>query len=396
MSPSPPPPPSLSTKSRVWQCPTPPPRPSTDTGLFINCHFDRPVIAQWYSNWQSKDGLFIRPSSDGTYYGMVMSVRPGLRPPVFHTFLQHALTYWDEILHMTLFYCTTDQVWVSSIPVKFCASYASFVTYITGNTQFSALFSNMLWHIELKLCIRLCFTVLQIKFECRQFASIFVGVMPLLELTILEIHSFPHFSLTCFDILSWNFAHDFVILYYRSSLSVDNLRQFLFELYPFWNLEYLKYTVFLTFLQHALTYWAENLHMTLLYCTSDQVRVSSISVKFCASYAPFVTYNNGNTQFSALFSYMLWHIQLKFCTWLCYTVLQIKFECCQFASIFVGVMPLLEHRILKIHSFPHFSLTCMIYWAEILHMTLFYWNADQFQVSSICVNFCRSYAPFGT
>ena len=37
-------------------------------------------------------------------------------------------------------------------------------------------------------------TVLQIKFECRQFVSIFVGVMPLLELRILEIHSFPHFA----------------------------------------------------------------------------------------------------------------------------------------------------------------------------------------------------------
>ena len=45
--------------------------------------------------------IFIRPPSDGTYYGMVMSVRPTLRPsvrpglrsPVFHTFLIHALTY---------------------------------------------------------------------------------------------------------------------------------------------------------------------------------------------------------------------------------------------------------------------------------------------------------------
>ena len=67
--------------------------------------------------------IFIRPSLDGTYYGMVMSVRPGLRPtlrpsdspsvrlsirpglrpPVFRTFLIHALKYWAEILHMTLF-----------------------------------------------------------------------------------------------------------------------------------------------------------------------------------------------------------------------------------------------------------------------------------------------------
>ena len=105
----------------------------------------------------------------------------------------------------------------------------------------------MLWLIELKFCISLCFTVLQIKFECRQFASIFVGVMPLLEYTILK-----------------------------------------------------------------------------------------------------------NTQFSALFSYTLWHIDLKFCISLCFTVLQIKFECCQLPSNFVGVMPLLDLEYWKIHSFPLF------------------------------------------
>ena len=147
-------------------------------------------------------------------------------------------------------------------------------------------------------------------------SGIFVGVMPLLELRILEIHSFPHFSLTCFDISSWNFAYDFVLLYYRSNWSVINFRQFLMELYPFWKLEYWKcsfphfsltrfdilswnfaydfvllyhrlslsvlnlckflwelcpfwnfwnwkYTFFCTFLLHALAYWAETLHMTL-------------------------------------------------------------------------------------------------------------------------------------
>ena len=36
--------------------------------------------------------------------------------------------------------------------------------------------------------------------------------------------SFPHFSPTCFDIFSWNFAYEFVFLYYRSSSSVVNLR----------------------------------------------------------------------------------------------------------------------------------------------------------------------------
>ena len=129
------------------------------------------------------------------------------------------------------------------------------------------------------------FVLLQIKFQCCQFPSIFVGVMPLLERRILEIQSFPHFPLTRFDILSWNFAYDFVLLYYRSSLSVVNFRQFLWELCPFWNVENWKYTVFRILFLHALTYWAEILHLT-------------------------------------------------------FTVLEIKFECRQFPSIFVGVMPL--------------------------------------------------------
>ena len=133
--------------------------------------------------------IFIHPSSDGTYYGMVMSVRPSVRPglrpsvTVFRTFLLHALTYWAEILHVTFFLWTFDHVRV------------------------------------------------------RQFPSIFVWVMPLLKLKKMEIHSFPHFSPTWFDILGWNFAYDFVVLYFRSSLSVVNLRQFLLELCPFWNLK---------------------------------------------------------------------------------------------------------------------------------------------------------------
>ena len=121
----------------------------------------------------------------------------------------------------------------------------------------------MLWHIGLKFYIWLCFTVLQIKFECCQFLSIFDGVIPLLELRVLKIHSFPHFPLTRFDILSWNFAYDFVLLYYRLSLSVLNLHWFLWELCPYWKSEYWKYPVFCTFLLRALTYWAETLHMTL-------------------------------------------------------------------------------------------------------------------------------------
>ena len=262
-------------------------------------------------------------------------------------------------------------------------------------SQFSALFSYMLWHIDLKFCVSLYFYARKIKFECHQFPSLFAGVMLLFNFKLLQICSFPHFSptcfdilssnfvydfvlmyhraslsvvillqfllelcffvnlkytkysflhfsLTCFDILSWNFAYDFLLLYYRSSSSVVNLRQFLWELCLFWNLEYWKYTVFRTFLLiHPLTYWAERLHITLffLYYRSS---LNVVNLRLFWSYASFRTKNTVNT---------------VFCT---------------------------------------FLLHALIYWAEILHMTLFYCTTGQLQVSSMGMNFCRSDVPFGT
>ena len=170
-------------------------------------------------------------------------------------------------------------------------------------SQFSALFSYMLWHIYLKFCVSLYFYARKIKFECHQFPSLFAGVMLLFNFKFLQICSFPHFSPTCFDILSSNFVY---------------------ELCLFVNLEYSKYAVFHTFLLHALTYWAEILHMTLFYCTTDQVRVSSICENFCGSYAPF------------------WNLEY----W-------------------------------KYIVFRTFLLHPLTYWAEILHITLFFCTTDQ-------------------
>ena len=183
----------------------------------------------------------------------------------------------------------------------------------------------MLWHIELKFCISLCFTVLQIKLECRQFASIFVRVMPLLELRILEIHSFPHFSLTRFGILSWNFAYDFVF----------SVLQIKFECCQF-----------------ALIFVGV---MPLLECRLLKIH----------SFPHFSL-----TRFDIL--------SWNFCTCLCFTVLQIKFECLHFASIFVRVMPFLECRILKIHSFPHFSLTRfdLLSWNFAFYFVLLYYRSS--------------------
>ena len=147
----------------------------------------------------------------------------------------------------------------------------------------------MLWHIKLKFCTWLCFTVLQIKFECRQFPSISVGVMPLLELRIPKVHSFPHFSLTRFDILSWKFAFDFFFTVLQIKFECRQFPSIFVGVMPLLECRVLKILSFRTFLLHTLTYWAENLHLTLFYCTTDQVRVSSISVNFFRSYAPFGT-----------------------------------------------------------------------------------------------------------
>ena len=109
-------------------------------------------------------------------------------------------------------------------------------------SQFSALFSYMLWHIDLKFCVSLYFYARKIKFECHQFPSLFAGVMLLFNFKLLQICSFPHFSLTCFHILSSNFIYDFVLMYHRARLSVVILLQFLLELCLFVNLEYSKYS----------------------------------------------------------------------------------------------------------------------------------------------------------
>ena len=157
--------------------------------------------------------------------------------------------------------------------------------------QFSALFSYMLWHIEFKFCTKciwLYFNVPQSKFECRHFASIFVGVMPLCELRILKIHSFPHFSLTYFDILSWNFAYDFVLLYYTSSLSIVNFRQFLWELRPLFELGILEIHSFPHFSLTPFNIWSWKFayYFVFLYYTSS---LSVVNLCLFWSYASLRT-----------------------------------------------------------------------------------------------------------
>ena len=102
-------------------------------------------------------------------------------------------------------------------------------------------------------------------------------------------HSFPHFSLTCFDILIWNFVYHFIVMHVRSSSNAINFRHFLQELCSFLTSNSYKYAVFRTFLLHALTYWVQILYMTLFKCTTEQVWVSSFCFNFCWSYASLWT-----------------------------------------------------------------------------------------------------------
>ena len=56
-------------------------------------------------------------------------------------------------------------------------------------------------HIEYPtVLLRFCLGYITVVYV---IMSMFVGVMPLLELRILEMHSFRHYSPSCFDILSW-------------------------------------------------------------------------------------------------------------------------------------------------------------------------------------------------
>ena len=155
--------------------------------------------------------------------------------------------------------------------------------------------------------------------------------MPLLERRILEIHSFPHFPLTRFDILSWNFAYDFVLLYYRSSSSVINFCQFLWELCPFWNVENWQYTVFRILFLHALTYWAEILHLTF---TVLEISLSVVNFR----------------------QFLYARLQTgRIMVWWCPSVRP---------SVRVSVRP-------SVTVFRTFLLHALTYWSEILCITLF-------------------------
>ena len=127
----------------------------------------------------------------------------------------------------------------------------------------------------------------------------------------LALRQFQHFSPTCFDIMSWHFVCDFLSMKYISSSSIVNLRQTWRNCAPF-ELRKLEIQSFLHFSPACFDMLSGNFVFDFVLWNTDQVRVSSLCVNLWRSYASFVTYNIGHTQFSAFISYMLWHFELKF------------------------------------------------------------------------------------
>ena len=163
----------------------------------------------------------------------------------------------------------------------------------------------MLWHMELKFCIWLSFYILQIKFECHQFPTSFVGVS-LSGHRILEIQSFAIYSHTCFGILL-----------------------------------------------HALAYWVKMLNLTWLSRNDFRVKCKYYQIFssiFVESYSSCGTFNTENTQFS--------HFSTRFdiLIGLCFAVLHIKSDCRQFGSFFLSELCRFLNLYNRKYNFPFFLL----------------------------------------
>ena len=118
--------------------------------------------------------------------------------------------------------------------------------------------------------------------------------------------------------------------------------------------------------------------MTLFYCTTDQVRVSSIFVWVM----PLLELRILKIySFPHFFSDMLWLVELKICTWLCFTEIKINFDCRQFVSIFCGSYAPFGTLNTWNTQFT-FLLHALAYWAEIFHVTFF----NVLQIKFECCN----------
>ena len=110
----------------------------------------------------------------------------------------------------------------------------------------------------------------------------------------------------------------------------------------------------------------------------------------CHSVCPSVCQSTRcpSTQFSKLFSVVLWDIDLKFGMWICLDIIQIKFEFCHAWLTSTGVIALCWNLVFRV-----FLCRLWRYWLEISSMNLSWHNTDQVRVSLCLTNFYMSYCP---
>ena len=186
-----------------------------------------------------------------------------------------------------------------SVRLVLCPSVTVFHTFLLHDLN-----------IELKFCMSLSCYGHSIKFEFRQFLSIFCWSYAPLEISILEIHSFPHFSSTCFDTLSWT------LLYSNTDqfrMCVNVCRSYAFLERIILKIQSFPYV-----------------HKTLIHGTTDRFRVSSMCVNFCRRNAPFWNLKYSKCTVFCTFLLHALAYRAEICIWLSFNEHQIKFKCHQY------------------------------------------------------------------
>ena len=197
-------------------------------------------------------------------------------------------TFWQ--------FCSLSATFISPLPVKpggtigflavcpsVCPSVSQSVRQSSRcpSTRFSELFSVVLWDIDLKFGLWICLHIIQIKFDFGRVWFTLTWVIALclnfviqtflchlstywVEISYMNLswHNtgqvrlgscltyfymsycpllkfrFPDFSLSSFDILSWNVIYGFVLTYYRSSFNFVVFDLLLIELLPCANIKF--------------------------------------------------------------------------------------------------------------------------------------------------------------
>ena len=90
--------------------------------------------------------LFIRPSSDGTYYGMVRSVRPSGSPSVRPSFPHFSPTCFDIFFWNFVYHFIFMHVRSSSNAINFRHFLQELCSFLTSNSYKYAVFRTFLLH----------------------------------------------------------------------------------------------------------------------------------------------------------------------------------------------------------------------------------------------------------